>query len=132
MIDGAIRARFVRLADDSGIWPCDFPGAGTIRLTFEGTEPAAGTTPADGTETSHRGYTPPTGVLVARSELQASQIQDLSDAIPQILEIKNKAGKELLFKVIIEFGDETGVPDTEFVTEVNEILKGIHTDLEFK
>ena len=132
VIDGAIRARFVRLADDSGIWPCDFPGAGTIRLTFEGTEPAAGTTPADGTETSHRGYTPPTGVLVARSELQASQIQDLSDAIPQILEIKNKAGKELLFKVIIEFGDETGVPDTEFVTEVNEILKGIHTDLEFK
>lgn len=130
VLDGALKARFVKLADGSGSWPCDLPGAGGIKLTVNGIE----TADADGggIDAVNRGYIPSAGKLVARAELQPSQLQDLSDAIPQILEIKNKAGKAMSFQVILEFGDDTGIPDAELVQEANEILQRITTELEFK
>lgn len=130
-IDWALRARFLKVAAGSGAWPCDFPGAVGVHLTVEGIEPAVGTSTTDGAGTNTGGYTPPAGCLVAQSELQPSQMQDLGDAIPQILEIKNKSDKALSFRVIIEFGDESGVPDAEFVKEINEILRGVRPGLEF-
>lgn len=132
VIDGALRARFFRLSEGSGAWPCDFPGAGAVQLTVEGIEPNVGAAPAEGAGAGQQAYTPSVGTLVAQSELQPSQMQDLGDAIPQILEIKNKAEATLSFRVVIEFGDASGVPDAEFVREINEILKGVQTDLQFK
>ena len=59
-------------------------------------------------------------------------MQDLGDAIPQILEIKTRRIKHDLPCGHREFGDPSDVPDPEFVKEINEILKGVQTDLQFK
>jgi len=63
--------------------------------------------------------------LVAQADLEPSEIQDLGDLMPQLLEIKNKSNVPLAFRVRIEFGDGEQDPSPEAVASINELLEGI-------
>ena len=121
-IDDAISARWLALAPDSGPWPCEAAGAAAVTLT----EPE-GVTP--GFEDS-ADFTPvPKGTYTGDADLEPNQLQDLVDALPNV--ITAAAGLRLRFFVSITLGDGDDVP-VETVTSVNEILKDISPDLRLK
>jgi hypothetical protein len=62
---------------------------------------------------------------VANSELKPSEIQDLGDIMPKMLEIKNKANTPLTFRVQLELGDGENQPDEETVQSMNQLLGDI-------
>ena len=121
VITASINARFTELDPTSGTWPCDYPAASGIKLKV-----AAGGGGGGGGGGGFGGTGAETKALVAQAELQPSEIQDLGDIIPQILEIKNKAGVPLTFRVQIEFGDgEEAVPDQEATDAMNTLLEDL-------
>ena len=63
--------------------------------------------------------------MVARSELKPSEIQDLGDIMPRLLEIKNNANIPLAFRIQIELGDGENQPDDETVKSMNLLLDDI-------
>jgi hypothetical protein len=63
--------------------------------------------------------------LVAQTELEPSEVQDLGDLVPQILEIKAKANVALRFRVQIELGDGKEAPPDDVVKQINELLAGL-------
>jgi len=117
--------------DGSAPWPCELPAAQTVKIEVAtagsgggagggaGGGFGGGTGPASGSKT-----------LVAHAELEPSEIQDLGDLIPQLLEIKNKSGSPLVFRVQIEFGDGVTEPNAESKDAINDLLeslkKGFH------
>lgn len=119
-ISGALQARFITLASDSGAWPCEIVAAHTVKLCIPSTPPPPPPPP------------PPSGVLVAVAELEPSEIQDLGDIVPQLLEVKNKAGMPLVFRLQIEFGDGKNTPSADATNALNELLKDVNEDLELK
>jgi hypothetical protein len=70
--------------------------------------------------------------LVARSELKPSEIQDLGDIIPKLLEIKNKANIPLRFRVQLEIEDGQTQPEDETVRSMNVLLADIKDDFQFE
>lgn len=126
VIGGAIQARFVTLADDSAPWPCDLSGANTIKIKVA----AAGTgggTGGTGGGTGGGGPTPP-NVRVAAADFEPSQMQDLGDLIPALLEIKAKAKVGMKFHVRLDIGDGTTRPTDEVVSDINSLLKDLGDD----
>ena len=63
--------------------------------------------------------------LVAEAELEPSGIQDLADLIPELLEIKNRFGTPVSFRVRIEFGDGKESPSLEATGKMNELLENL-------
>lgn len=119
-IDGAVRARMLELTADSGLWPCGFAGAGSVKLrpvTVVFTPPGPPPPP------------PQPGVLVAEAELATNEIQDLAEVIGNIR--LATAGHELKFRLRIELGD-SGLPPDEVVKKVNELLKGVSAKLQLR
>gem|GEM_PF-1497738 len=57
--------------------------------------------------------------------MEPSQIQDLGDAIPDLLKIKTKYGMPLRFHVRMELGDGEHEPSYEAVGKIQAILQGI-------
>jgi hypothetical protein len=55
--------------------------------------------------------------------LEPSQIQDLGDLIPALLEVKAKANVAMKFHVRLEVGDGKTKPSDSAVNEVNALLK---------
>jgi len=119
VIDEALRANFLCVAEDSAPWAGD-PGTAQY-AKFQASK-------------SVRPAPPPTQtvVLVAASELDPSQMQDLADLVPKLLEVKAKANVPLRFHVRIEMGDGKTLPSAEAAKEVNKLLKGVKDDLEVK
>lgn len=68
-------------------------------------------------------------ILVAEAALEPSQIQDLADTIPALLEIKAKHKVPFTFTVKIEMGDGKNLPTPESVKEANNQLKKVKEDL---
>lgn len=120
VISGALQARFVSLATDSGPWPCEMLAAHTVKLAIPSTPPPPPPAPPP----------TPSGILVARADLEPSEVQDLGDAIPQLLAIKNKANLPLVFRVQIEFGDGKAVPSDDAVESLNALLNGVKEGLQ--
>ena len=109
----------------SGAWPCEFPSAQTVKLKVStGSGSGSGSGFAGG-----YGGVPSSKVVVARSELTPSEVQDLGDIIPQILEVKNKANVPLTIHVQIEFGDGQTPPNKEAVQELNQLLSNVNEGL---
>jgi hypothetical protein len=110
LIGGSLQARFIALAEGSAPWPCEMPAANTVKLKLAesggGGQGGTGGGFAGGTGTGAG-----TKTLVAQATLEPSEIQDLGDLIPQLLEIKNNANAPLVFRVQIEFGDGSQKPD---------------------
>ncbi len=124
VIGGSLQARFIALADGSAPWPCEMPAANTVKFKLAevgggGGGGGGGGWPGPGGGTKNR---------VAQAELEPSEIQDLADAIPQLLEIKNKANLPLAFNVRIEFGDGEKTPDSDSVAAINKLLESIQED----
>ena len=118
-IDDALSARWLALAPDSGSWPCEAAGATAVTLTEpEGSKP----------EIDDEGdFTPvPKGAHTGSAILEPNELQDLVDALPDV--VTAAAGIRLQFFVSITLGDGDDVP-AESVTSVNEILESINARL---
>jgi hypothetical protein len=111
-IDGAIRGRLMERVEDSGPWPCDWPGAANVRLRIPKKAPPA---PAP---------TPPPGQKYAEAHLEPGEIQDLADGLGEI--VKAGAGLDLRFLLRIEVTD-VAVPDQ--IIRLNEALGKVSAKL---
>ncbi|MEI6149812.1 MAG: DUF499 domain-containing protein, partial [bacterium] len=118
VISGALQARFLELDAGSQAWPCDFPSAQFAKFRVAGKTPPPPPPP------------PPTGVLVAVADLEPSQVQDLGDIVPKLLEIKTKSNIPIRFQIRIELGDGKTMPSAEVAQKANALLKGIKEGLQ--
>ena len=118
-IDDALGARWLALAPGSGPWPCEAGGAGTVTLK----EPDAVTSITDPPDPV------PKPAHTASADLEPNELQDLVDALPNV--IKAAAGVPLRLHLRITLGDGGEVPP-EAVTPVNAILEGIRPELRLK
>jgi hypothetical protein len=120
VISSALNARFVQLDPTSNSWPCDYPAAQGIKLKMStsGDKGGGGSDGGGGGGGEVRdGH-----CKWAESTLEASEIQDLADLLPQLLSIRNHSGCPILFKLRIEVGDADKLPDDTTVAEINELL----------
>jgi hypothetical protein len=119
VITASVNARFTELDGTSGDWPCDYPAAQSIKLRVT-------TSVADGFRGTMRGgfggASPNSKRLVAQTELEPSEVQDLGDIVPQILEIKAKVNVPIKFRVQIELGDGKEAPPDDVVMQINKLL----------
>jgi len=125
VIASSINARFTELDGTSGKWPCDYSAAQLIKLKVSsapiGLPSAGGIGPAA-----------PAKCLVAHAELESSEIQDLAEIIPNLLELKVKFNTPLKFRVQIELGDGKEKPSEETVKEINKLLKELKNGFQFE
>ena len=117
VVTGSLQARFVELSDGSGAWPCEFHAAQTVRIRVATSTGAGG----GGHDQGAGGGAKPK-VLVASVDLEPSEIMNLADAMPQILEVKAKANLPLKFRVRIEVGDGQELPSADVAADLNTIL----------
>jgi hypothetical protein len=122
VITGALQARFLELAPDSRPWPCDFSGAQFITLRMA--------TGAMGGEVGggDRGQT---NVLVAATELELSEVQDLNEIVPEILAFRAKTSIPIRVHLRIEMGDGKVLPYAEAKDQVNALLRKVKEELQF-
>jgi hypothetical protein len=119
VITASINARFAELDGTSGDWPCDYPAAQSIKLKVA----TAATGGFGGAARGGFGGTLANSkCLVAQTELEPSEVQDLGDIVPQILEIKAKANVPIKFRVQIELGDGKEAPPDDVVKRINTLL----------
>jgi hypothetical protein len=117
-ISGAIRARLIEIALDSGPWPCDFAAAQSAKFRLPTAPP-----PREDFK-----LTPDT--LFADAELRPSEIQDLAE---NIAEIRKAAGEtELKFRLKLELGSPGKSAAPEVVSKLNALLGKISKALAFK
>lgn len=125
VIGGSLQARFIALADDSSPWPCDLSGANTVKIKVAAAGAGSGTGGGMGGGASGGfGGTQPT-LLVASADFEPSEIQDLADLVPQLLEFKAKAKLPLRFHVRLEVGDGSQRPSAAIANELNKLLDGM-------
>ena len=113
-IDGAVRARLVELAPQSGPWPCEFSAARSVKLRI----PEHSTLPPDPPR--------PDGVRIARAELRPNEVQDLGDGIPDL--VREAVGHGLKIIVEIQVGHAKS-PTQDVVDTINEVLGGVNGKL---
>jgi hypothetical protein len=117
-IDGALSARFLELAEDSGPWPCDISGANAVKLQVPSKIPPPPPPPP-----------PKPGVVVAEAELTPSEIQNLAEQVGALT--KAAAGQEIKYRLRIEFGGAKR-PTDDYIKKVKGILKEVSDKLELK
>ena len=119
-IAGALQARFVELTDDSGEWPCDLVAAKAVRVKVASAPPPGGGSGPTG------GRRPvAANIRSAEAEFEPSQLQDLGDAVPRLLDIKAKTNVSLRFHVRLEIGDGSTVVDQSIIAEINKALESV-------
>ncbi len=114
-IDGAIRARYLMTTADSGVWPCEYPGAQYVRLCTTKETPPLPPPP------------PKPGVFIAEADLRPNEIQDLADAMGELT--STAAGNELKFHLKIELGGKIPAAD-DVLNKLNHILQDITDKLQ--
>ncbi len=129
VVTASINARFAQLDPRSEKWPCDFSSAQGVKLKVSS---AVGPTTGIETGPGFGGRQPGSNKLVAHSELKPSEIQDLGDIMPKLLEVKNKAKIPIAFSVIIELGDGETLPDDETAKSINTLLGDIKDDFQLE
>lgn len=127
-ISGAIQARFLTLAADSGPWPGDLAAAQTVKLQVATAGANTGAVAGVAAGNVASGWTDVVAEskrLVAETELEPSGIQDLAELMPELLDLKNKWNTPLSFRIRIEFGDGKESPSLEATGKMNELLEGL-------
>jgi hypothetical protein len=119
-IDGAIRARIIERAPDSGPWPCEYSGASAVRLKL-----ASGSTPPPPPPPPP----PKPGTRIGEADLKPNQIQDLADVMGDLL--KARAGCEIGFRLRVEVSGKENPPDA-VITAINDVLKGVSKEMKVK
>ena len=118
-IDDALVARWLALAPDSDPWPCEAAGASAVTLKQ-----------ADAVKDDpYKRDDPvsiPRGAHTGTAVLEPNELQDLVDALPDV--VRTAAGVPLQFQVLITLGDGDDVP-SETVTSLNELLESVNADL---
>ena len=71
-------------------------------------------------------------MLVVSAELEPSEIQELGDIVPKLLEIKARTNTPIRFHVRIEMGDGKALPSSEVADEANSLLRGVKEGLELR
>ncbi len=122
VITSSINARFIELDGTSGTWPCDYPSARSIKLKVAAGKPTGGGGGSRETGAKH---------FIAYAELEPSEIQDLGDIIPQLLEVKAKNNVPIKFHLEIHLGDEKDTPSEDLVQKINELLDSIKEGFQF-
>ncbi|MBP9024746.1 MAG: ATP-binding protein [Phycisphaerae bacterium] len=125
VIGGSLQARFITLADDSAAWPCELSAASGVKIRVAAAG-GGGTGGGGGGETGGGGRKP--GVRVAAADFEPSQMQDLGDLIPALLEVKAKAKVGMKFHVRLEVGDGSTPPGEEVVNDINGLLADLGND----
>jgi Protein of unknown function (DUF499) len=125
VITASINARFAELAQTSGDWPCDYPAAQSIKLKIT-------SGPSGRSDVRGIGPATPSTCLVAHAELEPSEIQDLAEIIPNLLELKARFTIPLTFRVQIELGDGKERPSEEAAQEINKLLKELKDGFELQ
>ncbi|MEW5980195.1 MAG: DUF499 domain-containing protein [Acidobacteriota bacterium] len=115
VITASLQARFIELIEGSDKWPCDFPAAQSVRLGV------AKASDSDKKTKETRGPN-----LVAAAYLEPSQIQDLGESMPKLLEIKTKSKVPMRFRVEVELGDGQKQPPKDIAAEVSKVLGEIN------
>lgn len=123
-IDGALRSRVLDRTATSGVWPCDYAAAASVRLRTPVVVSSTGTT--DG---SPKAEALPSRGLFAEAELRGDQIQDLADQLADISKVAK--GVDLRFTLRIAFGGDKPPPDA-VVVKIEELLIGITPELKFR
>jgi len=119
-IHAALQGRFLKIAEDSATWPCDFPAAQLAKFRVL-TGPSGGFYDGD----SGGEKVPSPKMLVAIAEFGPSEIQDLGDIIPDLLKLKAKSNTPFRFQIRIEMGDGKVMPSADAAKEANVLLKGV-------
>lgn len=120
-ITSSLKSRFTELADGSAAWPCEFHAAKSVRITVVAGKSGEREGGFDGGKPSPR-------KLAATAIMEPSEIQNLADAMPRLLNIKAKSKVPIAFTVRIELGNGQEVPDDTVVEQVNEVLKEVKGD----
>jgi hypothetical protein len=123
VIADSLQARFTQLAEESAPWPCDLPGAQTVKIKVAPAGPGGGTG-GGGTGGGGAGGGQPK-LLIASAQFEPSEIQDLADLIPQLLDFRAKAKIPIRFHVRLEVGDGTQKPSAEAAAELNKLIEGL-------
>ncbi len=105
-IDGALRGRLLERTEDSGSWPCDWPGAANVRLRLPKEVVPPPPPP------------PPSGRRYAEAVMEPAELQDFVDGLSDVL--KAGAGLDLRFVLRVELPDGAGTP--EHVARLNDAL----------
>lgn len=124
-ISGALQARFIERATDSGPWPCDISGAKAVKLVVAKT--TGGPVPP-GPGSVHE--TP--GVYTTAADLEPNEIQDLGEAIPDLLGITAESVTPLSFHVSIQAGSKNKPAEKDLIEKLNAELKKIKGTLELR
>ena len=121
VISGALQARFIEIAEDPGSWPCDFPNAQFAR--FKVAAASHGGAASGGAAGGSK-------VLVASTDLEPSQLQELGDVVPELLKIKARTNTPIRFHVRIEVGDGKTLPSRNIADEINTTLRNVKDGME--
>ncbi|MDP1560084.1 MAG: hypothetical protein Q8M16_01685, partial [Pirellulaceae bacterium] len=133
VISGAIQARFIAVEDGSAAWPCEMSSAKTVKFVMPEPTSAHGSNGGGGGGGQpDRVAEIPSNKRSGRAELEPSEVQDLADVIPQLLELKNKYNTPIQFSIRIECGDGTDQPKIELINEINKILLQIKDGLKIE
>lgn len=124
-IDGAVRARFLKLADESGPWPCEMAGAKAVKLEAAGGGAGAGGGGAGG---GPGGAMPARGHVLA-GKLGPGQLQDLVDLMPAILKAGAEGGVPIAFKLQIEVGNPGSEAPDGVLARLRSILEPLNDAL---
>ncbi len=119
-IGSAIRARWIEQTTDSAEWPCDFTGAQHVIFQVPAGDARDGEKPLYGSGSDSR------ALPRAEAVLEADQIQDLADQVPELL--KAAIGNDLKFTVRVEVGGEN-TPAPEALEKINKLLADVSEDL---
>src|SRR5712691_11500875 len=120
VLNGAFRARLLERTADSGGWPCDFVGAGNVKLRVPSEELPP--------QVAERLVAKP-GVLVAEADLRPNEIQDLADQVADIA--KAAVGLDLKFRLRVELGGGSR-PSDDVVANINQLLQEISDDFKLR
>ncbi len=118
-LDDAFASRWLERTPDSGPWPCDPAGAAAVTLIApeRKTGLEEGGVGVEGT---------PSGALVAAADLESHELQDLVEALPDI--VAKAAGVPLKLHLRITLGDGATVP-AALRSSLNELLEGVNANL---
>jgi hypothetical protein len=123
VISGSLQVWFLELENDSQPWPCDFPMAQFVKLKVATGRPKFGKDDEIGTAPK---------ILIAVADLDPSQIQDLGDIMPKLLDIKSRSNTPIRFQVRVELGDGKEMPAVEVAQKVNALLKDIKDEMQLR
>lgn len=118
----------IALTEGSRPWPCDLSAAVGVRLNVAPARATVGTgsvrlanAGSDGT------WIKPSNpnIRIAAAEFEPSQMQDLGDLIPAILDLKARAKVPIRFHVRIEVGGSDVPPPPAVLEELNRTLQSL-------